>query len=180
MVYESDHNPRMLFEAVNQLGAEANQIRVDFYGRYLGNVQMLALQYAVDHVVSINSHIPYKDSLRMQQEADVLVLFLWTDPKERGVYSGKLFEYIGARRPILAIGNTRTVASDLITEREMGVVCETTAQVAEQLRTWLSAKSANGFVPAPAPTAGDGLTRESQARKLESFLTEAVYRGISP
>ena len=176
MVYESHHNPRMLFEALSQLGEEAKQVRVDFYGRYLGNVQRLALQYAVGHLVSINSHIPYKDSLKVQQEADVLVLFLWTDPKERGVYSGKLFEYIGARRPILAIGGTRTVASDLITERELGAVCETSLKVVEQLRTWLAAKRARGSIPAPAPTAGDGLTREAQAKKLENFLTELVLQ----
>jgi glycosyltransferase involved in cell wall biosynthesis len=174
MVYESNHNPRMLFEALDQLGPEAKQLRVDFYGRYIGNVQRLASQYAVDHLVSINSHIPYKASLKVQQEADVLLLFLWTDPQERGVYSGKLFEYIGARRPILAIGSVRTVASDLIAERELGVVCETTLQVAEQLRTWLSAKRATGTVPAPGPTAGAGLTREAQVRTLESFLTEVV------
>jgi hypothetical protein len=176
MVYESKHNPRMLFEALHQLGGEAKQVCVDFYGRYLGNVQRLASQYAVNHLVSINSHISYRASLKVQQEADVLVLFLWTDPQERGVYSGKLFEYIGAGRPILAVGNVRTVASDLIVERGLGAVCETPVQVAEQLRTWLSVKRATGTVPAPAPTAGAGLTREAQVRNLESFLTEVVLQ----
>jgi len=174
MVYESRHDPRMLFEALRFLGAEANNVRVEFYGRYVGIVKELALQYAVEHLVSIKGQIPYRDSLRMQQEADALVLFLWTDPEERGVYSGKLFEYIGASRPILAIGGMRTVAADLIAERGLGAVCKTSEEVAMQLRAWLEEKRNSGSVQAPASKAGIGLTREAQARRLESFLNELV------
>jgi hypothetical protein len=43
---------------------------------------------------------------------DVLLLLLWNDPRERGVYTGKLFEYLGARRPILGIGPADNVAAD--------------------------------------------------------------------
>jgi len=179
MVYESRHDPGMLFEALRFLGAEAHDVRVEFYGRYVGIVKELAVQYAVDHLVSIKGQIPYKDSLRMQQEADALVLFLWTDPEERGVYSGKLFEYIGAGRPILAIGGMRTVAADLIVERGLGAVCKTSVEIAMQLRTWLEAKRNRGSVPAPALEAGIGLTREAQARQLESFLNEVVPKRIS-
>jgi len=183
MVYEGKYDLRMLFEALTLLGAEAKDIRVEFYGRYLGNVSELSMRCGVDHAVSTNGQIPFKDSLRVQQEADALVLFLWTDPKERrverGVYTGKLFEYIGARRPILAIGSMRTVASDLIAERGLGAVCKTTIQVTLQLRAWLAEKKTRGSVAAPAPTAGIGLTREAQARQLENFLIELVPKGIS-
>jgi hypothetical protein len=154
---------------------------VEFYGRYLGNVGELSAQCGVDHLVSINGQVRFKDSLRAQQEADALVLFLWTDPKERrverGVYTGKLFEYVGAGRPILAVGRMRTVASDLIVERGLGVVCETATQVAMQLRTWLTEKRTTGSVSAPPPEAAAGLTREAQARKIERFLTDLVPKA---
>jgi hypothetical protein len=133
-------------------------------------------------MVSINGQVPFKDSLRAQQEADALVLFLWTDPKERreerGVYTGKLFEYIGARRPILAIGSMQTVASDLIAERGLGVVCETAMQVARQLQRWLAEKKTKGCVSVPALEAGAGLTREAQTKRLEAFLFEVVPQTI--
>jgi hypothetical protein len=114
----------------------------------------------------------------VQQEADALLLFLWAGPKgrdvERGVYTGKLFEYIGAGRPILAIGSTRTVASDLIADKRLGVLCETTTQVALQLRSWLAEKKTKGGVRASDPSAVVELTRESQVRRVESFLAEVM------
>jgi hypothetical protein len=33
-----------------------------------------------------------------------LLLFNWEDPREKGVYTGKIFEYLSAQRPILATG----------------------------------------------------------------------------
>ena len=178
MVYEGKHDPRVLFDALRFLGPEVNDVRIEFYGRYLGSVRELAIQCGVDHLVSINGQIPYRDSLRMQQEADALILFPWTDPQERGVYSGKLFEYIGSGRPILAIGGVRTVASDLIAERGAGAVCETAMKVAMQLQTWLAEKRITGSVSAPAAEAGAGLTREAQARKLEKFLADIVPKAV--
>jgi glycosyltransferase involved in cell wall biosynthesis len=181
MVIEGKYDLRMLFEALALLEADAKDIRVEFYGRYLGHVGELSAQCGVDHLISINGQIRFRDSLRAQQEADALVLFLWTDPRERkverGVYTGKLFEYVGAGRPILAIGRMRTVASDLIVERGLGIVCETPTQVAMQLRTWLTEKRTTGSVSGPPPEAGTGLTREAQARKLERFLADLVPKA---
>lgn len=178
IVVEGKYDLKMLFDALLLLGDQAKEVSVEFYGRYLGSVQELSVLCGVDHVVSIRGQIPYRDALRVQQEADALLLFLWAGPKgrevERGVYTGKVFEYIGAGRPILAIGGTRTVASDLVAEKRLGAVCETTTEVALQLRAWLAEKKANGCVRAPDPSAGNELTREAQVRRIESFLTEVV------
>lgn len=72
--------------------------------RYWQLARRLAAQYALQSIVQVHDSIPYKEALRAQREADVLLLLLWNDPREKGIYTGKLFEYIGAGRPILAIG----------------------------------------------------------------------------
>ena len=41
----------------------------------------------------------------MQRDADALVLVDWNDPKA-GVLTGKLFEYLSVRAPILVIGGS--------------------------------------------------------------------------
>lgn len=159
------------------LGDEATGVAVEFYGRYPGSVAQLAASYGVEHLVTMKGQVPYRESLRVQQEADALLLFPWTDPKERGVYSGKLFEYVGAGRPILAVGGGRTVACDLIIERGLGAVCDTAESVAAQLRGWLSVKRAGSQVEAPPASAGKGLTREDQTRRLDAFLRACVEQG---
>ena len=79
------------------------------------------------------------------------------------MYTSKLFEYIGARRPILAIGPRGDVASDLIIRRGLGVVLNDAELVAEQLRHWIELKE-KGRIPQPNPEALAGLSREEQTR----------------
>jgi undecaprenyl pyrophosphate phosphatase UppP len=45
----------------------------------------------------------------------------WEDPQERGVYSGKVFEYLAAKRPILATGGTDDVITELLNETNAGI-----------------------------------------------------------
>ena len=40
----------------------------------------------------------------MQSRADALLLLMWNDPGEAGVYSGKIYEYIAVKRPIIYVG----------------------------------------------------------------------------
>lgn len=177
MVYEGKHDPRPLFEALRALGEAGKDVSVEFFGRYVGSIPHLAAAYGVAHLVMLRGQVAYADSLRTQQEADALVLFPWTDPSERGVYSGKLFEYVGARRPILAVGGVRTVACDLIEERGLGTVCTTAADVETQLRSWLAVKRGGEQVAAPSMEAGAGLTRKEQAGRLGAFLQQCVDEG---
>ena len=44
----------------------------------------------------------------------------WTDPRETGQHSGKLFEYFGAARPILAVGGSRSVLTETLNETAAG------------------------------------------------------------
>ena len=45
----------------------------------------------------------------------------WGGDRERGVFTGKVFEYLAARRPILMIGGGEGVLLDLIEETSAGV-----------------------------------------------------------
>ena len=60
-------------------------------------------------------------SLKAQRESQLLLLLHWGGDRERGVYTGKIFEYLAARRPILMIGGGDGVLKDLIEETSSGV-----------------------------------------------------------
>jgi glycosyltransferase involved in cell wall biosynthesis len=55
-----------------------------------------------ERVVSVEEHVPYRDSLRAMVDADVLLLL--DSPGRRIGVPAKLYEYLGAGRPILALG----------------------------------------------------------------------------
>jgi glycosyltransferase involved in cell wall biosynthesis len=180
VVYEGRQDPSPLFAALKLLGKEAESVRVAFYGSFLGSVRELAERYGVTHLVDVKPPVPYKESLRLQAEADVLLLLLWTDAAERGVYTGKLFEYVGARRPILAIGPGVDVASDFIRSRDAGFVVADAEQIAALLRQFLTQKRAAGTLPPIDIKACAGVTREEQVRVLEKFLSEVLTAPHNP
>ena len=74
-------------------------------------------------VVETYGLVAHNESVAMMMEADSLLLIL---PKleQKGVYSGKLFEYLGCRKPILAVVDPYDVAANLIRECNAGVVAD--------------------------------------------------------
>ena len=173
MIYAGRRDPTSLFEAIKQLGHDGKRVQVEFYGRYLQPVVELAQRLGVAEQVVTHDAIGYHESLATQQQSDVLLLLVDADEKQRGVYTGKVFEYFGARRPILAIGPPENVATQLIAERRAGVVLREPAEIAQQLRRWLDEKPRGG-IPSPPLSATVGLTRAEQVRVLERFLLEQV------
>ncbi len=175
-IYRVNQSAAPLFAALQRLGSRAEQVRVTFYSHSINGIVAIrseAQQYGVERLLDIRDAVAHRAALAQQRAADVLLLLLWNDPRERGVYTGKLFEYLGARRPILGIGPADNVAADLIRERQAGMVSADPDEIAGQLVHWLDAKECGGIPDLPESVAA-GLSREAQARRLEAFLDRLV------
>ncbi|MBH25216.1 MAG: hypothetical protein CMH57_12330 [Myxococcales bacterium] len=172
MIYEGRRDPTPLFQALKLLGERAERVRVAFYGRYLNIVHELAERCGVPSLVEVHDPVPYSESLRLQAEADLLLLLLWNDPRAQGVFTGKLFEYIGAGRPIIALGAPDNVAARLVADRGAGVVPASPQELAEQLDRWITLKEQGQLIPSPDNSVRAGLSREDQARRLADFLSD--------
>lgn len=174
LIYPRRRDPSPLFEALHHLGPQRRHFIVDFYGRRLPEIAALAERYGVADVVRVHDPVSYKDAVRLQAEADVLLLLLWNTAGERGVFTGKLFEYLGAGRPILCLGLEAGVAADLIRNRKAGFVANDPGTIANQLRAWLVEKQQNGSVaPLPESTRA-GLSRDAQFSVLNGFLQSTL------
>jgi hypothetical protein len=98
-----------------------NDIEVRFYGHEEFWLQKEIERYKLSDIVKQYGIIPREISLKKQWESQILLLFKWEDPKVKGGYSGKVFEYLAAKRPILAIGGTKDVVTDLLNETNVGI-----------------------------------------------------------
>jgi hypothetical protein len=171
----SKQNPWPLFAALHMLGTDAGAVQITFYGlRRPEIIHTLAEQWNVEQFVDIHDRLPHSQALHIQTQADILLLLLWNDPAEKGVYPGKLFEYIGARRPILAVGHTDNAAGELIRSRQAGVTLDDPEAIAAQLRHWIQQKRTEGSIPSLPQSGTVGLSREEQTRVLEGFLYDVL------
>lgn len=132
--YGGRRDPRLLFAALRDLVFErragAADVQVDVYARPEPWLLRMVAEYGLDEVVRLRGEIDRAAVLAAQRRADRLLVFCWDGLTAEGVVPGKLFEYFGARRPILAIGGTpRSAVRDLLADTGAGVQCLTVEEV---------------------------------------------------
>jgi glycosyltransferase involved in cell wall biosynthesis len=136
-LYAGRRDPTLLFEVIHELIEESivarEQLRIDFYGPVEPWVRPLIERYDLQGVIQLYGVISRKEALQRQQASQVLLLLGWANPQETGQHTGKLFEYFGARRPILAVGGVRGVLTETLEETGAGIH----ALSKPQLRQWL-------------------------------------------
>jgi hypothetical protein len=128
----------------------------------------------LDDVVTQHGKVSHAESLRIQANADVLLLLLWNDPGEKGVLSGKVFEYIGAARPILMTGLEASAAGDLIRDNRLGVVSNDPSVIADALLGWVREKVDKGGVEGPDLSETSRFTRDGQSQIFLDALEDIV------
>ena len=138
-LYEGRRNPTPLFDALSQLIADRSiargDVRVRFYGPTEAWLPNLVEQFGLGGVVEIHGVVPREECLRRQAESQLLLLLGWGNPKENGQHTGKLFEYFGAERPIIAVGGAVSVLTETLRQTKAGIH----ALSLEQLRAALLA-----------------------------------------
>jgi len=134
-IYPGKHSPEFLFKALADLIARGivnpDDVEVRFFGPELGWVDRLVDRYRLKSAVRQYGVVPRHVCLEKQRESQLLLIFGWLDPRERGLYSAKVYEYLTARRPILAVGGSPSdVLSALLEDTGSGTLCPTAEETA--------------------------------------------------
>jgi glycosyltransferase involved in cell wall biosynthesis len=70
--------------------------------------------------VRFKSHVNHEAAISQMKAADILLLVIPDAPGNKGILTGKLFEYLAAERPILCIGPVDGDAAEIIQACEAG------------------------------------------------------------
>lgn len=65
-------------------------------------------------IVEVEYRVPRDEVIGRQRRAQILLHLRWDAAPEAGIMTGKIFEYLAARRPILSTGRYRDVAVELL------------------------------------------------------------------
>ena len=172
-LYEGVRDPTPLLEAVRTLAEESVRVRVHFYGHDSHLAMQRAVAVGAEACVVAHEAVPYRDSLRVQVESDVLVLLDQGEFTDIGNAPGKLFEYMGARRPILVVGRPDYTAAQLVTELGLGLVSRSPSEIARFLRDLYNQKQRDGRLPDVEADIAP-YTRAKCAETLAEFLDQVV------
>ncbi|WP_064967534.1 glycosyltransferase family 4 protein [Tenacibaculum ovolyticum] len=103
----SDRNPKILWKALSELSEENNAFKNDLEIKLIGKLSDDVVtdldKYEFKSVEKIN-YVPHKEVQQYQRNSQVLLLTVNNVPSAKGIITGKIFEYLQAKRPILAIG----------------------------------------------------------------------------
>jgi glycosyltransferase involved in cell wall biosynthesis len=100
--------------------------RVDgVVARFLGDFRSTDREWArgIADRIELIPYAPHRRSLELQRDSEALLLLIPdAEGRGRGVLSGKVFEYLAAERPILAVVPPDGAAAQLLRETGAGVV----------------------------------------------------------
>lgn len=184
MIYSGRQSAGALLDAVRML-ANADAItpqdfELSFTGPGLDSISADIESAGVGGFASVHPPVSHRDALALQQGATALVFLDWLRAEGRGWHSAKIYEYAGARRPVLSIGRVDSSVASLLARTGIGRAASTPEQVAEVLRAWLAEWRATGALTyEPDPAAHQDLERRTAVRALASVFDGATARPHS-
>ena len=113
-------DPRPFLQALHDSGLD---VVARFVGDFRDSDHEWAESLELGDRLELVRYLPHVEALRFQRDSEVLLLLVPdADGRGRGVLSGKVFEYLAAGRPILAVVPPDGAAADLVRETGAGVV----------------------------------------------------------
>lgn len=142
-----------------------------FYGDWNDEYDRTARAHGIGDHVDPRPFVPHEEVIGTLQGSDVLLYVGGDDPRNRLNLPSKLYDYIGAGRPILAIVDPSFRVAEIVRDNDLGIVVE--PGNAGGVRRALERLRSGGFVHDPAPAGVAGFTRERSVAAYVAAL-EAV------
>lgn len=165
-------DPSALFEALQRLVAEDDAIRDHVELIVAGPLDRDQAQrlerFRLDGVVRHVGHLPRAEALALQRRADVLVLLT---SRNSSNITGKVWEYLAAGRPILALAD-RNAAAEVVRETRTGIAVP--PDDVDAIRAALRRVLAGDLEAAYAPRNIDAYTYPAPALAAAELIERAI------
>ncbi len=119
-------NPAALFQAIekllNDMLIRRNDFNIKFIGRFGREIYEMIENTSFRDSIEVISYLPHKESLIELLKSDALLLIVDESKESEEIVPGKVYEYIGTKKPILTIAPTNSAIAQLMEETGLGLV----------------------------------------------------------
>jgi len=120
----ADRNHEMLWEVLSELKQENNDLAKDLEIKLIGKICNEAIEdidkYGLSDNLNLIDYVKHHEVIKYQKSAQVLLLLINDVPSAKGIITGKIFEYLQANRPILAIAPKNGDLATILHETNAG------------------------------------------------------------
>ena len=121
----TNRNPELLWEILSELKDKNKVFSKNLLIKLVGTVSEDVLKSLAVFGLTENyktlGYVSHQEAIQIQHDAQVLLLVEMDSPETKSIIPGKLFEYVAANRPILAIGPEGSDVEAIIKETNTGV-----------------------------------------------------------
>lgn len=180
--YAGVADPTGLLEGIaraRERSALPHDLRLEVVGPDAPWVRDAARRAGVEDAVVFLGFRPYREALGIVAGCDAGVLVIADVPGAAGVYSGKLFDYLGIGIPVLLHGPPSGAAANVVRESGCGAVVPygDVEGVAKALVDMAEAKRTGSSSCTPAPAVRERFDRRRQVARVAAMLDRVALGG---
>ncbi|WP_372950724.1 glycosyltransferase family 4 protein [Mariniphaga sp.] len=118
-----EYNISGLIRAVSELPEKIKtRLKIRFIGRIPFEITDQFSQAGLIELIEITGYVPHSKAIEYLFSSDLLLLVIPDVKNNEGILTGKLFEYLASRKPILFIGPENGDAAKIIRETNSGLI----------------------------------------------------------
>ncbi len=126
--FNQDRNPQQLWKALKWMNDNENGFKENLEIILIGQTDPMVIEDIEKSGLGGNLKIiPFVEHKKINQylsQSQLLLLPINNTPNSLGIVPGKVFEYLAAKRPVLAIGPVNGDSGKIIKSQNAGVICD--------------------------------------------------------
>ena len=126
--FTPSRNHMVLWKALSHLVNEKEEFKSKLEIKLIGKVDYSVLQsikdFGLDTYLKKIDYVSHNEVIKHQKSSKLLLLMVNNTPNAKGIVTGKVFEYMASKRPILAIGPKDGDLGEILSNTNSGLVCD--------------------------------------------------------
>lgn len=177
-----------LLNAICQLNASGkislDNIKIHYAGKDFDYLLQQAEKYGITEILVDHGYVGRKEAAQMQAESDIFTVLSWNTATSNGVLTGKFYEGIRAKKPILSIvaGNVPNSELNVINQKYHYGFCYEACREKEQFQALCDyleglyrEKMETGHISyTPDPALETDFRYDTLSKKLEALCLDVI------